>query len=72
MDELWQELVRERAQAIWRREGSPAGSPDQFIAMAEQELISEGQRPMSNPVGDDDATTAAVDDGPVDDTGRMR
>ena len=48
MDELWQQQIRERAFLIWQREGSSAGSPDQFNLMAEQELLAEGQTPLSN------------------------
>jgi Protein of unknown function (DUF2934) len=52
MDEVWQLQVRERALAIWQREGNPAGSPDQFNAMAEQELLAEGQTPASSPLNE--------------------
>ena len=50
MDEAWQQQIRERALAIWQREGKPAGDPDQFNAMAEQELVAEGQTPSSSPL----------------------
>jgi Protein of unknown function (DUF2934) len=43
MDEAWRERVRERAYAIWLREGSPDGQAEQFWLMAEEELLSEGQ-----------------------------
>ena len=50
MDEAWQQQIRARALAIWQREGRPAGDPDQFNAMAEQELVAEGQTPSSSPL----------------------
>jgi Protein of unknown function (DUF2934) len=43
MDAAWQQQVRERAYAIWQREGSPAGSAEQFWLMAEEELLAQGQ-----------------------------
>jgi hypothetical protein len=43
MDEAWRERVRERAYAIWLREGSPDGRAEQFWLMAEEELLAEGQ-----------------------------
>ena len=43
MDEAWQERVRERAYAIWLRQGSPDGRAEQFWLMAEEELLAEGQ-----------------------------
>jgi hypothetical protein len=42
MDEAWREKVRERAYAIWLREGSPDGRAEQFWLMAEEELLAEG------------------------------
>ena len=50
MDEAWQQQIRARALAIWQREGRPAGDPNQFDAMAEQELVAEGQTPSSSPL----------------------
>ena len=49
MDEAWQEKVRERAYAIWLREGSPDGQAEQFWLMAEEELLAEGQGRTSVP-----------------------
>jgi Protein of unknown function (DUF2934) len=49
MDEAWQQRVRERAYAIWQREGNPDGAPEQFWLMAEEELLAEGQGPASRP-----------------------
>jgi len=43
MDEAWREKVRERAYAIWLREGSPEGQAEQFWLMAEEELLAEAQ-----------------------------
>jgi hypothetical protein len=65
MDELWQQQIRERAFLIWQREGSPAGSPDQFNPMAEQELLAEGQTPLSNPL--DEQPDRPRDEAQVDD-----
>jgi hypothetical protein len=48
IDEAWQQQIRERALAIWEHEGRPAGDPDQFKAMAEQELVAEGLTPASS------------------------
>ena len=42
MDDPWEQLVRERAYAIWLREGSPDGHAEQFWLMAEEELLAEG------------------------------
>ena len=50
MDEAWRQQIRERALAIWKREGSPDGGADRFDAMAEQELLAEGQMPSSSPL----------------------
>ena len=65
MDEAWQQRVRERAYALWLREGSPDGSAEQFWLMAEEELLAEGQGPRAPhptgvPTGRDEAR---VDDG---------
>ena len=43
MDEAWQQRVRERAYAIWQREGNPDGAPEQYWLMA------EGQGPSHSP-----------------------
>jgi Protein of unknown function (DUF2934) len=43
MDAAWEQRVRERAYAIWLREGSPDGHAEQFWLMAEEELLAEGQ-----------------------------
>ena len=45
MDEAWQQRVRERAYAIWQRQGNPDGAAEQFWLMAEEELLAEGQGP---------------------------
>ena len=49
MDEAWQQRVRERAYAIWQREGNPDGAPEQYWLMAEEELLAEGQGPSHRP-----------------------
>ena len=63
LDEVWQQQIRERAIAIWEREGRPAGDHDQFNAMAEQELVAEGQTPSSSPLdGHGNRDEAEVDE----------
>jgi hypothetical protein len=37
----WQELIRERAQAIWEREGRPEGRHDEHWHAAEKEIAAE-------------------------------
>jgi hypothetical protein len=49
MDEAWREKVRERAYALWLRQGSPDGQAEQFWLMAEEELLAEGQGRPSVP-----------------------
>jgi Protein of unknown function (DUF2934) len=49
MDEAWRGKVRERAYAIWLRQGSPEGQAEQFWLMAEEELLAEGQGRASAP-----------------------
>jgi hypothetical protein len=41
MDDAWEQRVRERAYAIWQREGNVDGSAEQFWLMAEEELLAE-------------------------------
>ena len=64
MDEAWQQQIRARALAIWQREGRPAGDSDQFNAMAEQELVAEGQTPSSSPL--DESPDRRRDEADVD------
>jgi hypothetical protein len=45
MDKAWQEKVRERAYALWEREGCPAGRAEQFWLTAEEELRAERRQP---------------------------
>jgi Protein of unknown function (DUF2934) len=52
MDEAWQQRVRERAYAIWQREGNPDGAAEQFWLMAEEELLAEEQESSSTPAQD--------------------
>ena len=49
MDEAWQQRVRERAYAIWQREGNPDGAAEQFWLMAEEELLAEEQESLEQP-----------------------
>jgi len=64
MDEAWQQQIRARTLAILQREGRPAGDPDQFNAMAEQELVAEGQTPSSSPL--DESPDRRRDEADVD------
>ena len=48
MDEVWKLQVR--ALAIWKREGSPEGLPNQFNPMAEEKLAHVSSR-TTDPVG---------------------
>jgi hypothetical protein len=66
MDAAWQQQVRERAYAIWQREGSPAGSAEQFWLMAEEELLAEGQGPAGGPA--EERPDRPRDEAQVDDT----
>ena len=52
MDEAWQQRVRERAYAIWQRQGNPDGAAEQFWLMAEEKLLAEGQGPSNSPAQD--------------------
>ena len=56
MDETWQRKVRERAHAVWEREGCPEGWAERHWAQAEEELRSEGQ-------GEASPTDASPSDG---------
>ena len=68
MDGTWEDLVRERAYAIWLRQGSPDGHAEQFWLMAEEELLAEGHnRPgqaaaPAPAVADDDARVDEASD----------
>ena len=44
MAEVAQETIRERARAIWEREGRPAGRDEDIWHLAEQELRLERAR----------------------------
>jgi DUF2934 family protein len=41
MDRTWEEKVRERAHAIWEREGRPQNAAEQHWSRAEEELRAE-------------------------------
>ena len=66
MDAAWRQRVRERAYAIWQREGSPDGSAEQFWLMAEEELLAEGEGPASGPA--EERPDRPRDEAQVDDT----
>ncbi len=69
VDEAWREKVRQRAYAIWLRQGSSDGQAEQFWLMAEEELLAEGQGRPSVPSDErpdrpmDEATVDEVIDG---------
>jgi hypothetical protein len=44
-----EQMVRERAQAIWQREGCPDGDADRHWAMAETELQAEAAESSAKP-----------------------
>ena len=44
-----EEMVRERAQAIWQREGCPDGDAERHWAMAEAELQAEAAESPAKP-----------------------
>jgi hypothetical protein len=47
--EISEQMVRERAQAIWQREGCPADSAERHWAMAEAELQAEAAERSAKP-----------------------
>ena len=65
MDEAWQQRVRERAYAIWQRQGNPDGAAEQFWLMAEEELLAEGQGPSHQLTGE--RPNQAQDEAKIDD-----
>ena len=67
MDETWQRKVRERAHAIWEREGCPQGWAERHWAQAEEELRSEergGAPPADAPLSGRDAAARDAVSGP--------
>ncbi|MFL5332258.1 MAG: DUF2934 domain-containing protein [Geminicoccaceae bacterium] len=52
MNEAWEQRVRERAYAIWQREGNVDGSAEQFWLMAEEELLAEDRSAASSSSGE--------------------
>jgi hypothetical protein len=48
-DESWEQKVRERAHAIWEREGRSGGAAERHWAMAELELRAEGVERLAAP-----------------------
>lgn len=49
-DEIWEQLVRERAHAIWEREGRPDDAAERHWAMAAAELRAEGAERLAVPI----------------------
>jgi hypothetical protein len=47
MDEAWQRRVRERAYALWEREGRPEGRAEEHWFRAEAELRAEEADPSA-------------------------
>ena len=48
-DRTWEQKVRERAHAIWEREGRPDCAAERHWAMAETELRAEGVERLMAP-----------------------
>ena len=48
-NEISEQMVRERAQAIWQREGCPDDAAERHWAMAEAELHAEAAEPPAKP-----------------------
>ena len=48
-NEISEEMVRERAQAIWQREGCPDDAAERHWAMAEAELQAESAERSATP-----------------------
>ncbi len=48
-NEISEQMVRERAQAIWQREGCPDDAADRHWAMAEAELQAEAAEHAAKP-----------------------
>ena len=49
MDTGWEARVRERAHAIWEREGRPEGGAERHWAQAEAELRAEQEHGAGSP-----------------------
>jgi hypothetical protein len=70
MDMEWEDRVRERAYALWEREGRPEGGAERHWAQAEEELRAEEQRRAGAPIAEaagipaDAASTAGTETWP--------
>jgi hypothetical protein len=59
-DDEWQQKVRERAYAIWEREGRPEGGAEQHWAQAVEELRAEEQGQAGTPGAETAASPAST------------
>jgi hypothetical protein len=62
MDPAWEQKVRERAYAIWEREGRPEDRTNEFWFRAERELLAESQRFGWRPERSEEMVDEAVDE----------
>lgn len=58
-----EERIRQRAHAIWEREGRPAGRHEEHWAQARREIAEEGSAAVAAPA--EDASNLAAAPGPV-------
>ena len=61
MDEAWQRQLRERAYALWEREGRPEGGAARHWAQAEEELRAEAPVVEATRTVGDAASTAGTE-----------
>jgi hypothetical protein len=61
MDEAWQHKLRERAYALWEREGRPEGGAARHWAQAEEELRAEAPVVEATRTAGDAASTAGTE-----------
>jgi hypothetical protein len=61
MDEAWQRQLRERAYALWEREGRPEGGAARHWAKAEEELRAEAAVVETTRTAGDAASTAGTE-----------
>ncbi|MCR0983285.1 DUF2934 domain-containing protein [Roseomonas populi] len=67
MQDQKQDLIRERAHAIWEQEGRPEGRHAEHWQRAEQEFSSSGQQPELTAEGATPASDSAPQLNPGDD-----
>ena len=62
MDPAWEQKVRERAYALWEREGRPHGRAEEFWFTAERELFAESRRFGWRPERSEEMVDEAVEE----------